>query len=172
MIPRTRESVAFHEAGHAVVAMALDLPCHGALIKGFGAAAVGGFAQSPDAPLAVLVGTPQIHEPPPTGYHAGLASFYASHKKIELESACARFATMCVAGVQAEFLYAGAQWPEIYVSGDKDHVGANAFLRAANCLHRLGAVQHGAREILLREWHQVEKIALELLENGQWVASD
>ena len=171
MIKRTRESVAFHEAGHAVVAMALDLPCHGALIKGEGAAAVGGFAQSPDAPLAALVGSAQIHEPPPTGYHAGITAFYAHHKKIGLETACIRFAMMCVAGVQAEFLYAGAQWPEIYVSGDKDHNNAAAFLRAAGYPARMSDVQHGAREILLREWDRVEAIAHELLENGRWVAS-
>lgn len=169
MIKRTRASVAFHEAAHVVLAKALALPCHAAMIKGEGPAAVGGFAPSPhSAPLADLVGTPAIHKPAPVGYHAGLAGLLADARGITLEAACARFAMMSVAGVQAEILFAGEQWPEIYVSGDKDHLDASEFLRAANCSHRMAEVQAGAREILMREWDQVEAIARQLIETGTW----
>lgn len=166
-LARTRESVAYHEAGHAVASLVLGLPCHAAKVAGDGAEAVGGFAMSPVADLDAI-GTPEIHGPAPGGYHAAMVRLLASARQTSTEAAAIRLAMMSCAGRQAEILFAGLDWPGALWSLDKDGADTREYLLAVDRLEGLGAVQQAVRELLSKEWQQVQVVASRLIESGNW----
>lgn len=168
-LPRTREAVAIHEAGHAAVALTLGLPCHAIQIDGNGAAAVGGFAMSPAADLD-SIGTPDVHLPLPVDTASLLVQALARAHGLSLEQAAVDLATMASAGRQAEILAAGMAWPGVLWSEDRDGFCTRAYLAAASGSPvGLGYVQRRARALLTQQWSSVQQIAAQLVSSGQWM---
>ncbi|OYD54328.1 hypothetical protein CGK74_09090 [Thauera propionica] len=170
-LPRTRETVAIHEAGHAAIALALGLPCHSIRIEGTGRETVGGFAMSPAADLDTI-GTPAIHHPPDTDRAAGLVAMLAHARKMPPQQAALDLATMAAAGRQAEILAAGLPWPGALWSEDRDGQDARAYLAVAFNPPPIGFAQRRARALLTHHWPRVQQIAAELIERGTWKPDD
>lgn len=167
-LPRTRETVAIHEAGHAVVARTLHLPCHAIRIAGQAQEAVGGFVMSPAADLNII-GTPAIHSPAPIGYTTSLVHALAQAKHQSREQAALDLATMSAAGRQAEILAAGVPWPGTLWSEDRDGHDTRAYLAVAYPAPLgIGYVQRRARALLLQQWASLQQIVTHLVERGSW----
>ncbi|MDX9718944.1 MAG: hypothetical protein RBT67_16375 [Thauera sp.] len=166
-LPRTRETVAIHEAGHAVIALALGLPCHAIRIEGTERETVGGFAMSPAADLATI-GAPEIHHPPETDRTAGLVAMLAHVKQVSTQQAALDLGTMAAAGRQAEILAAGLPWPGALWSEDRDGHDTRAYLATAFNPPPIGFAQRRARALLTHHWPRVQQIAAELTERGTW----
>lgn len=168
-LPRTRETVAIHEAAHAVVALALGLPCHAIRIEGNGVETVGGFAMSPAADLNTI-DTPEVHHAPDTDRTAGLVAALAHARHMPMQQAALDLATMAAAGRQGEILAAGLPWPGVLWSNDRDGQATRAYLACAFNRLPLGFAQRCARALLTHDWQRVQHIAAELIECGTWSA--
>lgn len=131
-----------HEAGHAVVALAMGFPsvaCE--LVATRGQATPGGLPPPADT------------APPPS-------------REVE-QAAALCHAAICYAGVQAELLALGIRPPVPIRRGDDDHALARKHLHEAfGCDTPAGYCQALARSILSQRWAAVEDIAASLLEHG------
>lgn len=167
-LPRTRETVAIHEAGHAVVALALGLPCHAIRIEGEGEATTGGFAMSAAADLDAIH-APDIHRALEADQHASLVRMLARVQRIPPKQAALDFATMSAAGRQAEIVAAELPWPGVLWSYDRDGLDTRAYLAVSYRLPMgLGYVQRRAHALLSHEWLRVQQIATHVIEHGAW----
>lgn len=156
-------SLPHHEAGHAVAAMVLGLPCHGATVTG----ATGACALY--APLE-----PGEEQKPPAApdFHAEVHKLAA---RVYLPQADERERSliMCVilmAGRQAELIHAGLEIEGVLWGDDHDMQSARALLAphfgaAPAAVYRC---QRDARTLLLGNWLMVEEIAAALDRDGVW----
>lgn len=139
---RTRQSLAFHEAGHAVVALAFgfnSVDCD--LWEDRGEARPGGLPP-PSEP----------YSPPP--------------RAVEEEAALWK-ATILYGGVQGELLALGLAPVGPIRPSDDDHSRARASLHEVfGCDTPAWYCQRLARAILTQRWATVERIAAALLEHG------
>ena len=171
---RIRESVcwplknsghaAYHEAGHLVAAHHGGMRTAGAIVHGpTGAAAVG---MGIHAPRSI---DKQDLERPATapGLLADLltASYPACWPGKTFEEAGIAYATMLVAGRQAELLHAGIRLTnsQRLVMRDSDHLLAEVVLNRVGLNYlALGYCQQKAREILTDRWDEVQRLADQL----------
>lgn len=157
----TGESIAFHEAGHVVVAHAVGLPAVAATVS----ENRGATALTTDQPLAVPSGSVD------TDYQAAfmlLAANVAIPCCAEQDRALA-VCTMLAAGVQAELLHAGLSADGVMHLDDRDTREACAILRMTfGTTTPLGWCQATAKAHLTRHWERVEGIAADLITHGVW----
>lgn len=159
----TPESVAFHEAGHAVAASALGLPIWSAKVDGL----TGGFAmlKSQEDGDSENIARPQPAE---------MAKVWNLAAKVLLpggeEERILAFVTKMMAGTQSQIMHAGFAWPGVVRLNDPDTLEAECLLRMAlgSCVS-LGWCQLNARALLSRNWGQVEEISAALLTCGEWI---
>lgn len=145
-----REAVAIHEAGHALVMLAVGVPGIRAEVSDDGAA--GEVAHSNP-------GLPQ---------------------DIKLPDALDRLARIVAgavwhAGIEAERLYGGFEapaWSEYCWREYPDHIEAARILGDGFVRPPHGYVQQVCRAVLSRNWKSVETIASRLLAHGVWQPSD
>jgi hypothetical protein len=139
---RTRQSIAIHEASHAVVALAFGFPsvdCD--LWEDRGEATPGGLPP------------PSEPDPPPS-------------REVEEEAALWK-AAMIYAGVQGQLLALGLAPAGPIRPSDDDHGRAGACLHEVfGCDTPAWYCQRLARSILSERWSAVERIAADLLEHG------
>jgi hypothetical protein len=139
---RTRQSLAIHEASHAVVAQAFGFPSVACdLWEDRGEATPGGLP------------TPLEPCPPPS-------------RELEQEAALWE-AAMIYAGVQGELLAFGLTPAGPIRPSDDDHHRARACLHEVfGCDTPAWYCQRLARSLLSERWADVEAIAADLLEHG------
>lgn len=155
------DSVAYHEAGHAVVALTLRLPVAGAAIgQGRG--------------VMTLAGPPSLERLDAPHETEAQTEFLQRAAAVYLPDATARdralaVGAMLAAGVQAELLHAGMELPGVLTLRDDDTLEAREVLRQTfgHDMH-WGSCQHRARALLRERWPEVEVIAAALLDKGEW----
>lgn len=159
-------SIPHHEAGHAVVAIALGLPCHGAQVLGDeGRCALYAELDAPHEPL--------IHPAPPehaASVHALAARVYMGQSAEEKDQALA-MGTMLMAGRQAELLHAGLKldgclWTDDHDMHTAKHLLAPHFGAGSAPVWRC---QQEARRLLSQHWTAVQAIAEVLAVHGRWI---
>lgn len=151
--------IAIHEAGHVVVAMALGMPVHNARIDGTtGRAGV-------LAPAGDTTSTPLQPEAVANVYKQAAPLVFPG---VPAAEAALRFATMLVAGRQAELIAAGVQLTGQLRMGDPDHLQARAVLAMTDQRLAMSWAQRMARNLLTTAWHDVEAIAATLRTDFYW----
>ncbi|MDP2111867.1 MAG: hypothetical protein Q8N48_02570 [Thiobacillus sp.] len=158
--------VAVHEAGHIVVGMALGMPCPNARISPDGAAGQAGVL----SPVSAIATADTLPAP------ENVADIYRQAAPLVwpgLPSADAalRYATMLVAGRQAELIAAGHRLAGELRLNDPDHQQARAILAATDQRLAMTWVQRQARHLLTTAWPDVQAIANTLREQGRWINS-
>ena len=158
-IVASRESLAHHEAGHAVAALMLGLPCFGASLGDDR----GWFMTHP----AMQEASPE------TMTEEDSAEFHLLAAKVENPASndvdrTIDLVTMMAAGVQAELILAGHPWPGAVRRNDLDTRQASYLLAASGNPASLGYCQLRARSLLTQQWAQVQSIAADLVASGVW----
>lgn len=155
--------IAIHEAGHIVVAMALGMPVHNARIAADGTtgragvlAPVGDTAKAPLAPEAVA----NVYKQAAPLVFPGVPA----------AEAALRFATMLVAGRQAELIAAGVPLTGQLRMGDPDHLQARAVLAMTDQRLAMSWAQRMARHLITTAWADVQAVATTLRAEGYWRA--
>lgn len=160
-IPATRESLAHHEAGHAIAALMLGLPC-------FGAALGDNQGQFLTHPAVQGVPLGSVNENEAAEFHR-LAAKLLSPAADEADRTI-DLVTMLSAGIQAELILAGYPWPGTLLRNDLDTRQASYLLATAGQPAHLGYCQLRARSLLTQQWEALQNIANELVVCGVWYA--
>lgn len=159
-------SLPHHEAGHAVAALVLGLPCEGAFVRAEKAA--GGFYMHPPSESESAAAPDSTPE-----FIAALDELVA---RVHLPAAGEKdralaMGTMFAAGREAEMIHAGLRLDGCLLGVDSDTHRARAML-AAHWGAGTAALYHcqrQARQLLETHWTAVEHIARALAENGRWL---
>lgn len=154
---------AIHEAGHVVVAMALGMPVHNARISADGTTGRAGVL-APVSDNATTVLQPEA-----------VANVYTQAAPlvfpgVPAAEAALRFATMLVAGRQAELIAAGVPLTGQLRMGDPDHLQARAVLAMTDQRLAMSWAQRMARHLITTAWADVQAVAVALREDGYWRA--
>lgn len=159
-------SLPHHEAGHAVVAIALGLPCHGAQVLGHeGRCALYDALDAQHEPLL---------PPAPPGLAASvhvLAARVHIGPSADDKNRALAMGAMLMAGRQAELLHAGLKLDGCLWIDDHDmqtamHLLAPHFGAGSAPVWRC---QQEARRQLSQNWAAVQAIAEELAVRGRWL---
>lgn len=153
-LPRTREGLAFHEAGHVITADVLGLPVSNARISN-------------------TVGAFSLLEAQGTGPAMTLeqsADVLVLAARVQLpginDQACREcVAVMFFAGRQAQVIHAGLEFAATFQM-DADGQQARHVLRGMAIT--AGACQLAAYHLLMEHWQRVEGVAAELVTHGVW----
>lgn len=164
--PLTTGDVAVHEAGHAVVGLALAMPVHDARITPDGTAGRAGVV----CPLAdKSITRPAL--PPDEVARIYLQAACLIWPGLPTDDAALNYAVMLVAGRQAELIAAGIRLPGQLHMNDPDHLQARAVLAVTGQRLAMTWAQRMARHLLTANWPEVELIAAELRVAGAWTNS-
>lgn len=157
-------NMAHHEAGHAVAALALGLPCHGARLTPSG----GEFFLIKPGEERIPETRDRDHELCVAGYR--LAAKVHDPERGDRETALV-LGTLLMAGVQAELLHGGFNQRGCLWLSDADMLEARLILSEhwGGGSGPLYHCQREARRILKERWPEVERIADVLNACGRWV---
>lgn len=155
--------IAIHEAGHIVVALALGMPVHNARIAADGTTGSAGVL----APVGYPAATPQSPEEVANIYKQAAPLVFPG---VPAAEAALRFATMLVAGRQAELIAAGVPLTGQLRMGDPDHLQARAILAMTEQRLAMSWAQRMSRHLITTAWADVQAVAAALREDGYWRA--
>lgn len=161
--PLVDGDIAIHEAGHVVVAMALGMPVHNARIASDGTTGSAGVL----SPIGHAASTPLAPEAVAGIYRQSTPLIWPDLNAAEADL---NYATMLVAGRQAELITAGIPLLGELRMHDPDHQQARAILAQSGQRLCLAWAQRMARHLLTTAWADVESIATTLRTNFYWDA--
>ncbi len=155
--------VAIHEAGHIFVAMALGMPVHDARIAADGTTGRAGVL----APAGDTTSTPLSPEAVAGIYRQATPLVWPGLNATE---AALNYATMLVAGRQAELIAAGIPLFGELRMHDPDHLQTRAIFAQSGQRLCMAWAQRMARHLLTMAWAAVEAIATTLRTDFYWHA--